>query len=423
MELIFIVLLILLNGTLAMSEIAIVSARHARLQERIDRDERGAKEALELAQEPNRFLATVQIGITMVGIMVGAIGGASVGKQIGVLIADVVPPLASYSEGIGVGLIVILTTYLSLVLGELVPKRLGIKYSERISVLIAPTMQSLAWLFSPFVWFLSFSTDFVLKLLGITPDKDDSISESEIIHMMQQGTTDGTFDTDEVEMIRGVFALDDKRVQSIMTPRPDVVLFDIHDSIENIKEQILNTPHSTYPISDHRTDQVIGVIKAKDLLAPLVRGEALDLKSLMRKPLFIPGVTDASSALDIFKSSAMEMAIVIDEHGGLDGIITANDIIEEIVGDIDSADPQAVQRDDGSWLVDGAMPLTRLDSIFDGFVIPEEENGNYNTLAGFVMVRLGRMPRIADVFHYEGWRYEVVDMDGSRVDRILISKS
>lgn len=421
MELLFIVVLILLNGILAMSEIAIVSVRDSRLQERIDKGDQSARVALELSDDPNKFLATVQIGITLVGIMIGAISGASIGKRLGVVLADAVPALAPYSEGIGVGVIVLFTTYLSLILGELVPKRLGLKYAERIALFIAPIMKRIAFLFTPFVRLLSASTDLILKLMGINPEDEESISESEIIQMMQQGTQDGTFDQDEIKMIRGVFDLDNRRVQSIMTPRPNVVLFDINDSIESIEEQILSTPHSTYPISDRTINQVIGIIKAKDLLGPLVRGETLDLRKLMRQPLFIPGVTNASSALDIFKSSSMEMAIVVDEHGGLDGIITANDIIEEIVGDIDSGDPQAVQRDDGSWLIDGAMPLSHLDDIIAGFTIPEKENGNYDTLAGFVMVRLGRMPRIADVFEYEGWRYEVVDMDGASVDRILVS--
>ncbi|MEL6148241.1 MAG: hemolysin family protein [Chloroflexota bacterium] len=422
MQLLIIFLLVLLNGLLAMSEIAVVSARKARLQQRADDGSSGAKAALILAEDPNRFLSTVQIGITLVGIIAGAFGGATVGVQFGEWLAARVPAIAPYSETIGIGAVVVLTTYLSLVLGELVPKRLGLRYSEAVASAVAVPMGRVSMLFAPVVWFLGASTSAVLRLLRVDSNRDNSVSESEILTMIEQGTDDGIFDSGEARMVRGVFELDDRRVNTIMTPRTAIHWLNLKDSLDDIKEQIISTPHNLYPVGDGSMDQVVGVIKAKDLLIPLVHGESIDLRKLMRRTIYIPGVATASAALDLFRSSGAEMAIVVDEHGGVDGVVTANDVIEEIVGDIDAEDPDVVTRADGSLLVDGRISMKDLlASLPDGFTLPQDEAGNYRTLAGFVMARLGRLPRIADRFDYGEYRFEIMDMDGARIDRVMIS--
>ncbi len=425
MQLLIILALVLLNGVLAMSEIAVVRARRARLQERRDAGEKRAQAALELSESPDAFLSTVQVGITLVGVVAGAFGGATVGAQLGAWLAERIPALAAYSEGIGIALIVTLTTYLSLVIGELVPKRLALLYPEQIAMIIAGPMKVLANVFAPVVWFLSVSQRAVLTVLPIDRSaEEESVSEAEIINMIQDGTAEGVFDEDEAEMVRNVFMLDDKRITSIMTPRPDIVSLSLHDSMEDIKKQVINTPHSFYPVCEGSLDRIVGVIKAKDLLVPLVNQQSVDLRKLMRQPEFIPGVASASRALEQFQATGAPLIMVMDEHGSVDGMVTINDIIEEIVGDVDAEDPKVVRRADGSLLLDGGINLNDLnDYLPDRLDLPEEELGSYETLAGFVMARLGRMPNMADMFDYAGLRFEVVDMDGARIDRVLVGEA
>ncbi len=423
MQFIIILLLVLLNGLLAMSEIAVVSARRARLQQRAEQGSSGAQAALELAENPTRFLSTVQIGITLVGVVAGAFGGATVGGQFGDWLAERIPALAPYSESIGIGAVVALTTYLSLVIGELVPKRLAIQYPEAIASAVAVPMRRVSQVVAPVVWFLSASTGLVLRLLRIDPDDEAPPTDAEIVHMIQEGTDEGAFDLEEVRMVRGVLRLDDKRVSSIMTPRTSIAALRLDVPINEMKQQIISTPHSYYPVFGADADNVVGIIKAKDLLQPLVNGEEIDLQALMRPVLFVPGLATASSALEMFKSSRSEMAVVVDEHGGIDGILTLNDVIEEIVGDVDAEDPEIVRREDGSLLIDGNVPLERLNEHLPTRLdLPEEEVGSYETIAGFVMARLGRLPKSGDVFTYERLRVEVMDMDGARVDKVLVSE-
>lgn len=423
MQLLIILLLVLMNGLLAMSEIAIVSARRPLLRDRAETGSNGAQVALELAEEPNRFLSTVQIGITLVGVVAGAFGGATVGRQFGDWLVQVIPIIAPYSELIGIGLVVLLTTYLSLVLGELFPKRLALQFPEMIASIVAPPMKQVSQVFAPVVWLLSHSTNLLLRLMGIDPNAETRITESEVIGMIEEGMDKGVFDQEEARMVQGVFELDDRTVASIMTPRPEIDSLNLEDSIVAIKEKIISTPHSFYPVFDAKFERVVGIIKAKDLLTPLVRGEEINLQDLMRPPLLIPGVAVVSRALETFKTSGAQIALVVGEHGGIEGLLTANDVIEMIVGDIDADDPVIVQREDGSWLLDGGIPLGRFAEFLpEKLMLPADEVGSYRTLAGFVMARLGRLPEIADVFNYGGLRFEVVDMDGARVDRVLVSR-
>ncbi len=419
MQFMIIILLVLLNGLLAMSEIAVVSAQRARLKTRVEQGNRGAEAALALSEDPNRFLSTVQIGITLVGIIAGAFGGATVGAQFGNWLAQRIPSIAAYSETIGITLVVVLTTYLSLVIGELAPKRLGILYPEAIASAVAGPMQRLSRVVMPVVWLLSISTDAIIRLIGIDEHAGESLTDAEIVSMVQEGREDGAFDSEEVQMVHGVLQLDDIRVETIMTPRTNIAPLRLTDSIETINEQVINTPHAYYPVLGNDIDDVVGIIKAKDMLAPLMRAQEIDLTALMRPPLLIPGVTTASKALAQFKAAGVEMGIVVDEHGGVDGLLTVNDIIEEIVGDVDAEESNIVERDDGSLLVDGRATLASLRERLP--TLPAEDVDGYRTVAGFVMAHLGRMPHIADSFEHDGLRVEVVDMDGARIDRVLIA--
>jgi len=421
-ELLIILALVLLNGVLAMSEIAVVSARRARLEERIEQEDDGAARALELSEDPNRFLSTVQIGITLVGVMTGAFGGVTLGETFGVWIEENIPLLASYSRTIGVGLIVTLTTYMSLVLGELVPKRLAMMYPEKISAMIARPMHRMSIISAPIVWFLGVSTDAVVRLIGIQPDDEPSVSESEVLQMLEEGADEGVFLAEEAKMVEGVLELDDIPVERIMTPRMKILSLDLEAPRDTTYDQILRSPHTFYPVYKQDVEKIVGMVSARDLLTPLIHDNEIDLEALMTPPLFIPEVAPASRALEMFKSSGVHMGIVVDEHGGVNGLLTINDVLEEIVGDIDADDQNIVQRDDGSYSLDGQLSIARLSKLFEAFELPEQEVGNYQTLAGFVMSRLGRLPEIADTFEYQRMHFEVTDMDEARVDRVVVSE-
>lgn len=423
MELLIIFVLVLLNGVLAMSEIAVVSARPSRLKDMADSGSSGAAAALELAQNPNKFLSTVQIGITLVGIVAGAFGGTTVGRRFGTWLGDTLPWLDAYSNIIGISLVVLLTTYLSLVIGELVPKRLSIEYPERVASMVAPAMTVLSRVMTPVVVVLSASMNGILRLMGVQPNEESHVTESEVISMIQDGTGVGEFEESEAEMVQGVFQLDDRRVDEIMTPRTDIHWLDINSPLDEIRRQITETPHHFYPLCETELDEVLGIIRAKDLLVPAFEQQTLDLRSIMRRPVFLPEMAVASRALETFKATGVHVGLVIGEHGGIEGLLTLNDVIREIVGDIDAVDQEVVRRTDGSYLLDGRMPLTRFEEFLPGKVrVPDDEIGDYHTLAGFVMARLERMPEIADVFDWGGLTFEVMDMDRKRVDRVLVQE-
>ena len=320
LEMLIILALVLLNGVLAMSEIAVVSVRRARLKDKVEDGNKGAARALELSEDPNRFLSTVQIGITLVGVTSGAVGGVTLGENFGIWIAENIPFLADYSRTIGVGLIVALTTYLSLVLGELAPKRLALMYPEALASFIARPMHRLSIITAPIVWFLGVSTNAVVRLLGISPDDEPSVSEAEIINMIEEGADEGVFDTEEAKMVQGVLRLDDKPVEGIMTPRTKILALDLNAPKETIYDQILRSPHTFYPVYKQAADKIVGMVSARDLLEPLIHGNKINLEDLMRPPLFIPSVAPAARALEMFKTSGIHMAIVVDEHGGVDGL-------------------------------------------------------------------------------------------------------
>jgi len=419
-EILFILLLIVLNGLFAMAEISIVSGRKARFQQLADEGDASAKAALDLANSPGDFLSTVQVGITLVGILAGAFGGATIAKEI-VPYLESIPVLASYSGPLSIVIVVIPITYLTIVLGELVPKRIGLNNAERIARIIASPMRTLSKLAMPVVRTLSMSTDFVLWLLRVKPSKEPPITEEEIKVLMDQGAKAGVFEEAEGDMVENVFMLGDRRVSSMMVPRPDLTLLYLDDTIEDIVKKIAESRHSSYPVCGSDMDNVLGIVYVKDLLVRYLEKSDIDLKATMTEPLFIPESMPALKALELFKKSGKHVAVIIDEYGSLQGLVTIHDIMESVVGDVPTLDsPRAVQRDDGSWLVDGIMPVDEFKDTLDIKSLPDEDTGTFQTLGGFVMAHLHRIPAVGNKFTMEGYTYEVVDMDGLRVDKVLV---
>lgn len=422
MELLILIGLIILNGVFAMSEMAVVSTRKARLQERIDNGDANARAALDLAENPNRFLSTVQIGITLVGVGAGAFGGSALAQPLADTLRQTVPALDSYANQISFLLIVGLTTYLSLVIGELVPKRIALSDPEQFASLIARPMTWLSRLAAPLVFFLSRSTEFVAGLLGIRAEGDDRVTEYEIIALVREGVRSGEIESAEHDMVRGVFDLDARLVSEILTPRNEIVWFDIDDTSDAIRDKLLHTTFSAYPVAQGDLDRVLGVVRSKDLLTQLLDKGEVDLKALLLEPLIVPETVYIADVLQHFKQKVVHVALVIDEYGSLEGLITLNDIVEEIVGDVDMEDPQIVQRVDGSWLLDGYTQIAQLQATLTDFAIPDEEDRDYQTLAGFILKRLGRVPQAAETFRWQGYDFEVMDMDGNRVDKVMITR-
>ncbi|MEH2133653.1 MAG: hemolysin family protein [Nostoc sp.] len=423
LEILIILVLIIANGVFSMSEMAIVSARKVRLQQLANQGDAKARVALKLAESPNHFLSTVQVGISLIGILTGAFGGATIASRVAIYVR-LIPLLAPYSEPISFGIVVLLITYFSLIVGELVPKRLALNNPERIASIVAIPMQALAAIASPVVFLLSASTDLILRVLGITASTEPQVTEEEIKILIEQGTEAGTFEEAEQDMVERVFRLGDRPVSYLMTPRPDIVWLDLDDSPEENRQKMVDSAYSRYPICQAGLDNVLGVIPVTDLLARSFRGEPLDLTVGLRQPVFVPESTRGLKVLELFKQTITHMALVVDEYGVIQGLVTLNDIMSEIVGDVPSTDgqdqPQAVQREDGSWLLDGMLPVEEFLELFGMEEWQSEERGSYQTLGGFVITNLGRIPAAADYFEWQGMRIEVMDMDGNRVDKVLV---
>ncbi|MBD2339067.1 HlyC/CorC family transporter [Calothrix sp. FACHB-156] len=422
-EILIILVLIIANGVFSMSEMAIVSARKVRLQQLANQGDVKAQAALKLAESPNQFFSTIQIGITLIGILTGAFGGATIAEKLAVYV-KLIPFLAAYSQPVSFGLVVLIITYLSLIVGELVPKRLALNNPEAIAAFVAIPMRALAALASPAVYLLSASTEMVLRVLGITPSTEPQVTEEEIKILIEQGTEAGTFEEAEQDMVERVFRLGDRPVSSFMTPRPDIVWLDLEDSPEENREKMVDSAYSRYPVCQEGLDNVLGVIPVTDLLARSFKGEPLDLTVGLRQPVFVPESTRGLKVLELFKQTITHMALVVDEYGVIQGLVTLNDIMSEIVGDVPADpgqdQPQAVQREDGSWLLDGMLPVEEFLEIFDMEEWQPDERGSYQTLGGFVITHLGRIPAAADHFEWQGMRFEVMDMDGNRVDKVLV---
>ena len=418
LQILIIVAVILINAIFVLSEMSVASSRKARLQQRVNEGDRGANTALRLLENPNLFLATVQIGITLVSVLVGAVGGVTLSEPLSALFMQI-PVLAPFAESLALGIVVVAITFVSIILGELVPKRIALHNPERIASVLAGPMIIVSRILTPFVWLLGKITDFVLKTLGVKPGSEPPVTEEEIQLLIDQGTQAGVFEEAEHDMVEGVFSLGDQRVYSLMTPRTGVVYLDVSDSVEEIREKIANSEFSRFPVRQGTLDVILGIVKARDLLVRSLGNEPIKLKDLLKPAFFIPETMFASRALEIFKEKGTEILLVIDEFGGLQGLLTINDIIEEIVGQIELEEPQATQRQDGSWLLDGMLEVDEFKEIFKLTGLPHEEE--YETLSGFVMVSLGRVPQTADHFEWHGLRFEIIDMDGRRVDKVLVT--
>ncbi|MGJ5676674.1 MAG: hemolysin family protein [Nostochopsis sp.] len=422
-EILLILLLIFANALFVMSELAIVSARKVRLQQMAERGDHKARVALELASSPNQFLATVQVGITLLAILSGAFGESVISKRL-VPIFSSIPFLVQYKDAAASVIAVLIITYLTLIIGELVPKRVALNHPEPIASVVAIPMKLLATIGSPIIHLLSISTDAILRILGIKPSTEPQITEEEIRVLIEQGTEEGTFEEAEQDMVERVFRLGDRPVSSFMTPRPDIVWLDLDDSATENRQKVIENGYSRYPVCQGGLDNVLGIMAVTDLLARSLCGEQLDLTVGLRKAEFVPESSRGLKVLELFKQTATHMALVVDEYGVIQGLVTLNDVMIEIVGDVPTADelenPQAVQREDGSWLLDGMLSVEEFFEMFDLEEYLRIHQGNYQTLGGFVITHLGRIPAAADHFEWQGMRFEVMDMDGNRVDKVLV---
>jgi putative hemolysin len=425
MEIVILLLLFVVNGLFSMSEMAVVSARKARLQHLANEGNHRAATALALAREPSNFLSTVQVGITFVGIFSGAFGEATLSGRLAQTFAAI-PLLAPYSDALALTIVVLAIAYFSLIIGELVPKRLALQNPELIASLTAAPMRLLSKIAHPVVSLLSASTDLVLRMLGAGKSRQSPVSEDEIRVLMEQGARAGVFEQYEQRLVHNVLLLDERSIVAEMTPRLEVVFVDLNESLELNLRKIAESRHSRFPVCRGGPEHIVGVIHAKDILASQVAGERVDLAACMRDPLFVPETLTCIRMLETFKGSPLQIALVVDEYGDFQGLVTLNDILEAIVGDMPSSRKQGeqmiIERSPGSWLIDGMLDTLDLKELLDVRALPGEDDGAYHTLGGMAMIQMGRVPRPADQFDWQGYRFEVVDMDGTRVDKVLITR-
>ena len=425
-EILIIFVLLLINGLFAMTEIAVVSSRKARLQQRAEDGDRSAAEALELAQNPDEFLSTVQIGITLIGILAGAFGGATLSKLLESILSTI-PALAPYSGPLSVAVVVLAITFFSLVIGELVPKRIGLNAPEKIAMAAARPMRTLSTITKPLVSLLTLTSDLIVRLLHLENTGEPSVTQAEIEVMIAQGAQAGVLSEAESEVAQSVFRLAERRVGALMTPRMEIAWLDADGDRNSIRDTITRSGHSRYPVCQGRLDNVLGIVESQQLLSALLTEQPLDLHSLLRLPLFVPETLPAVQLLEMLYANAQHMAIVMDEYGGTQGLITSHDLLDVVVGDVtepvEEMAARAVRREDGSWLFDGMLPVEDFRDLLDLDVLPGEADNAFETLGGFVMAHLGRIPAVTDTFDWHGLRFEVVDMDGRRVDKILVSSS
>ena len=425
MEIAILFALICLNGLFAMSEIALVTARKARLQKLIDEGDSGAAAAVKLGEDPTRFLSTIQIGITSIGVLNGIVGEAALAGPLALWLEALgVPmPFGSYAA---TGLVVVLITYFSIVVGELVPKRIGQSYPETFARLVARPINFLALATKPFVLLLSTSTRTLLRLLGVKETSGSPVTEEEIHAMLVEGTTAGVIESHEHTMVRNVFRLDDRQIGSLMVPRGDVVCLDLEESLEENLRRIETSDHARFPVVKGSMENILGVINARQWLSRALRDKANGLADQpLQTVLYVPETITGMELLDNFRLSDVHMAFVIDEYGEVQGIVTLQDLIEAITGEFQPRDPEtswALQREDGSWLLDGHIPVPELKDRLNLDAVPEEERGRYHTLSGMIMLLTGTLPKVTDTVEWEGWKLEVVDMDGKTIDKILATR-
>jgi putative hemolysin len=426
MDTALLVFLILLNGAFAMAEMGLTAARKARLQVMVEAGDGGARAAMALHDDPTRWLSTVQIGITSIGLLNGIVGEAAFAQPLAEWLIEAFAVPTNAAEIAATALVVVMITYATIVFGELVPKRLGQMYPEAVARIVARPMAWISTATKPFVLLLSGSTHAVLKLLGISGKAPGaSVTEEEIAAQLEEGLDAGVIEAQEHQMVRNVFRLDERQIGSMMIPRAEIDWIDADAGPDEVRRVLDEAEHSRYPICRGGLDDVVGVVSAQRLLHQLVHGRPLSVTDGLKPPVFVPETLSGMELLEHFKVSGAELVFVVDEYGAVQGIITVRDVLEAITGEFTPAEgdeePWAVQRDDGSWLLDGLIPVPELKDRLQLRELPDEERGRYNTLAGMIMLLLGRLPQVADHVEWQGWRFEVVDMDGKRVDKVLVS--
>jgi putative hemolysin len=423
-EILIISLLILAYGAFTLSEMAVINARKSQLQEWMKSGNHRARIALEIALAPNKFLSALQIGISLMSILIGVFAGRSLGTWLGVYLA-LIPFIGPWHEEIGLVLVVLALTLVSLIIGELVPRRLALRFPEQIAMVVSLPLWALTKFTSPLMKVLNSSTDAVCRLFGRHQIKEQSVTEEEVRTLVRQGAAAGVFEESEQDMVEAVLRLGDKNARSLMTPRTQIAWLDLESNSEQIRQKIISSGHSCFPVGSGSLDKVTGVVLAKNLLAHNLAGNVIELSALMQQPLFVPRTLSVLEVLDSFKKSGKHIALVVDEYGGIEGLLTHHDILEAIAGDIPFGgtphDPKAVQRHDGSWLLDGMLSVDEFKEIFHLANLPGEKRDAYQTLGGFVFTQMGRIPAVSDAFEWNDLRIEVVDMDGKRIDKVLVS--
>ncbi len=421
-EISVVLILILLNGFFAMSELAIVSARRVRLRQLAEGGHKGARLALQMAEDPSSFLSIVQTGMTVNSVFAGAYSGATMAIPFGKYLNSF-PSIAPDGEAAALALTVAGVTYLNLVIGELLPKRIGLSYAEPIAIRVSYAMKFFSWIAAPIVWLLRQSTEISLRLLRLANPRDNTVTQEEVQDMIAEGTETGVFKPAERDMLDGVMRLADRTARTCMTPRIDMVWLGVEDPTTKIKEVIRSSGYSRFPVARGDLEEILGVVHAKDMLNAAFDHHEFALKTVMRPPLVVPDTTPVLRLLDQFKQSGQHIAVVVDEYGSVEGLVSVTDILEAITGDLPERGQQAedapVQREDGSWLIDGMTPLDEVENLIN--MKNMRGNGDYHTLAGFMIDKLGRLPNAGDHFDWESARFEVVDMDGRRVDKVLIN--
>jgi putative hemolysin len=424
MEILLLIALIVLNGLFAMSEIALVTARRARLARLAEDGDGAAAVAIKLHDEPTRFLSTIQIGITSIGILNGIVGEAVLAEPFAIWMHELGLDKDTSSIAATV-LVVVSITYFSIVIGELVPKRIGQFNPEGIARLVARPMQFLALFTRPFVHLLTFSTDTILRILGQREQPGQSVTEEEIHAMIQEGSDAGVIEDQEHEMVRNVFRLDDRQIGSLMIPRADIVYLDVDLPVEENMQWIATSDHSRFPVCRGGLHDILGIVNAKQLLTQKIKGNEANLAAHLQPAVFVPETLNGMDLLGHFRASGTQMVLVVDEYGEVQGLVTLQDVLEAVTGEFkprNQEDAWAVQREDGTWLLDGLIPIPELKDRLAWKSVPEEDKGRYHTLSGLVMWLLGRLPVTGDKTGWEGWELEVVDLDGKRVDKVLAVK-
>lgn len=425
-EILLVVLLICISGVFVLAEIALISSRKARLEKAAKQGRHGAKVALKLMEKPQEFLSVVQIYITLISFIAATYGGTSIAYHLADFFRQF-DAVKKYADILGIATIVSMTTYFSLLLGELVPKTLGINYPEKVAIFFSPFIRVLGWVAKPIAWFLQFSTKVVLKLMMIKTNVRQEMTEEELHHMIEQGSEHGILEKQESEMMRGVIRIGDRKVNSLMTHRSEIIWVDVDIEEEELLKHLSASVHSSFPVCDKELDKVLGMVYIKDIFTQLAEKKKLDIKSLLKPPNFFPETMPALELLESFKKNHSHTGLIVNEYGSLEGIVSLHDLLESIVGDMpaDATDDEQmfVVRKDGSWLIDGLMQLDQMIELIGVEEVSEKDKGTYTTVGGFVMHHLGKIPKAADSFEFKKFSFEVMDMDGHRVDKVLVKSA